>query len=211
MNIRIITRDSELWEQSKELVKSAYMKRFEASIEVHYQQFFTCSRLLPSGEDNVIQACAGLKLASEGMLFSEQYLTKRVEQLVSESEKAPVDRDQIVEVGNLGSRSAGVGYELVRAIPFAAWCLGQRYVLLTATDKLRAMISKLGINYRSLGAASIENIPHEERELWGSYYASNPEVLYVPLRDNVHMFGNNQHFYSLALNHLSMNVRKGCA
>ena len=206
--ILVISPESECWSAARDLVIRAYGKKYEAAIDITYRRLIICEPLHESG---CVLSCAGFQLASDHPLFSERYLPQCAESVISEKMQRPVSRDQIFEVGSLASSTMGAGRELVRSTPFAGWCMGQRYMLVTITSRLRAMLDDLGMVYELLTSADIAAIPEARRRDWGRYYETQPVCVVIPLDRNVHLFGGDEHQYAFAPEQLNLAITRRSA
>ena len=121
-------------------------------------------------------AVAGLRLARNSDLFLEQYLDLPVEQAISQALLTPVDRAQVVEIGNLASVAPGAASLLFGVLPTMLAEAGLRWVVCTATPKVRGMLDKLGFPTRPICAADPSALGEKQRD-WGSYYDSCPMVI----------------------------------
>jgi hypothetical protein len=123
-----------------------------------------------------IGAVAGLRPARDGALFLEQYFDGPVEQAVSRTYRTPVDREQIVEIGNLASDAPGAASLLFGMLPTLLARAGLRWVVCTATPQVRAMLDRLGFPTRTICRADPVVLGDGQRD-WGSYYDSCPQVI----------------------------------
>lgn len=121
-------------------------------------------------------AVAGLRPARSASLFLEQYLDVPVEQAISRAHMTPVDRDQVVEIGNLVSVAPGAASLLFGLLPGVLARSGLRWVVCTATPQVRAMLDRLGFPSRTICNADPE-VLGEKRGDWGTYYDSRPQVI----------------------------------
>lgn len=121
-------------------------------------------------------AVAGLRPASRSALFLETYLDVPVEQAVSRCFRQPVDRAQVIEIGNLVSLLPGAATMLFSVLPLLLEDAGVRWVTCTATPQVRAMLGKLGFESRAICVADPATLG-EQAGAWGSYYASRPVVI----------------------------------
>ena len=121
-------------------------------------------------------AVAGLRLAGQSDLFLEQYLDVPVEQAVSKEFRTPVDRAQIVEIGNLASAAPGSAALLFSLLPAILHEAGIRWVVCTATPQVQAMLGKLQFPSQTICTADPDVLGDKQAD-WGSYYASRPDVI----------------------------------
>lgn len=127
-------------------------------------------------------AIAGLRCAGNSRLFLEQYLDVPVEQAVSRCFRQPVDRCQVIEIGNLVSTAPGAGSMLFTALPLLLELAGIRWVACTATPQVRAMLTKLGFPIRTICEAQPE-VLGADADTWGSYYDARPTVIAGDVRE----------------------------
>jgi hypothetical protein len=121
-------------------------------------------------------AVAGLRPARNTDLFLEQYLGSPVEQAISQALLTPVDRAQVVEIGNLASVAPGAASLLFGVLPTLLAEAGLRWVVCTATPQVRAMLDTLGFPTRTICAADPSVLGDKQRD-WGSYYDNCPMVI----------------------------------
>lgn len=119
------------------------------------------------------RAAAGYTPAEGRRLFLEQYLDAPVEHLLA---RYGVEREAIVEVGNLAAASAGMGRTLIPLLARHLDRLGYEWVVFTATRELRNAFARMGL-------APLELAPADPARLtdggarWGTYYDSDPVVV----------------------------------
>ncbi len=151
-------------------IAAMFARQYRARIE-HFLPLLVSLDL--AGQSGAI---AGLRCAGDARLFMEQYLDSSVEQAVSRSFREPVDRSQIVEIGNLVSVLPGAASMLFAVLPELLDDAGVRWVVCTATPQVRAMLHKLGFQTRTLGKAD-PAVLGEQADAWGTYYESRPTVI----------------------------------
>jgi len=86
-------------------------------------------------------------------------------------------RQALFEVTRLASRSTAAPAFFIRRIAELGKALGFMWSFFTATERLRALISGIGISVIELQAAERSRITDPDR--WGSYYAHAPKVCAV--------------------------------
>ena len=99
-----------------------------------------------------------------------------IEQALSERKGGALDRDHIVEVGNLAATSAGSGRALVAAMGRHLHRDGFAWVVFTATRELRNSFGRLGLPLASIARADPARLP-DRGESWGRYYDHDPMVV----------------------------------
>lgn len=125
-----------------------------------------------------VLAALGIRSATES-LFLEYYLDRPIEEVIGLHPGAggqAVDRNRLVEIGNLASADRGASLRLFQAL--AAYLIQERYDWATFTGgaSLQRIFTQLGLDVFSLGVASQERLPEALRN-WGSYYDDNPCIM----------------------------------
>lgn len=165
-------------------VASRFARQYGATID----QFLPLLLRLDLG--NQPGAIAGLRFAGRSALFLEQYLDRPVEQAVARRFCEPVDRHQIVEIGNLVSLLPGAASMLFALLPGLLDAAGVRWVVCTATPQVRAMLSGLGFPSKTICAADPAALG-EGVGSWGSYYESRPRVIAGDVKVAARLAGRN--------------------
>ena len=157
------------YQQAKDLVAEVFKKVYDAR----------CSHFLPLllsfKSDDHLHGALGMRPASLGSLYLEQYLDKPVEQDISHCFKTPVVRDQVVEIGNLVVRSAGAGQFLLAILGTIVKQAGMRWVVFTATPQVEVMLKKIRWHTEEICRADSRLLSDSESQ-WGRYYETNPCV-----------------------------------
>lgn len=123
---------------------------------------------------------AGLRSANQASLFLENYLDKPVEIELAAVAGEPVQRSEIVEVGNLAGVTCRAACRLVVALPPLLLSQGHRWIVFTATDTVRGVLNRLGAPLLEIATARSERAPRGDH--WGHYYSHDPRVMagYLP-------------------------------
>jgi hypothetical protein len=122
------------------------------------------------------QAAAGYAAAGVQQLFLEQYLDQPIEHALAEEVGRSIQRNSIVEVGNLAAVSAGMARALIPQLARHLHRMGYRWVAFTATRALRNSFQRLGLRPLHLAAADPARLP-DRGASWGSYYDQDPRVM----------------------------------
>lgn len=122
-------------------------------------------------------AALGYTLASNGALFLEQYLDQSVEVAIGVQLGYPVERPDIVEVGNLAGSDVGAARALIVAMTRHLHALGLVWVTFTATRALLNSFARLRLVPTVLADADPARLGDAGRD-WGSYYATRPQVMF---------------------------------
>lgn len=151
-------------------IAAKFSTRYDAQLD-HFYPFLLA---LKNAERPL--AIAGLRPARDGALFLENYLDCLAEQAVSSAFRKPVDRGQIVEIGNLVSTEPGASYVLFSILAPLLRDAGFRWVICTATAQVEGMLNKMRLAPKRVCAASPARLG-EEAANWGTYYESRPHVI----------------------------------
>lgn len=127
-------------------------------------------------------AALGMRCGNSGPLFLEHYLDAPVEERLAAvaGVAAPytVQRDSIVEIGNLASSRSGAARWLFLALAAYLHGRGAQWAIFTVAPFLKNTFIKLGFNLHILAKADKRRLGEEARD-WGSYYDAEPEVMAV--------------------------------
>jgi hypothetical protein len=127
--------------------------------------------------DGTLRAALGLRCASEGDLFVEQYLERPAELAIAARVPRPVARTQLVEVGNFAADQPGDARAMIQALTATLHAAGLRWVLFVATRQLRNTFDRLHLATVDLGEARGERLRGDPSD-WGGYYAAQPRLMF---------------------------------
>jgi hypothetical protein len=153
-------------------IEHTYRHRYGSTIARHYPTLMSVT-----DSDGNVLAAVGVRLAAEEPLFLEQYLKRPVEAVLRDRMGSPsIERDSIVEIGNLAS--AGKGASVFLFVALAAYLRQQKlaYAVVTGTTGLRRSLESFGIEFLKLGTAEPTALP-DNGASWGGYYNWDPEVI----------------------------------
>jgi hypothetical protein len=123
-------------------------------------------------------AALGMRCGNSGPLFLENYLDVSVEERLAAVAAVAVQRDSIVEIGNLASSRPGAARWLFLALAAYLHGRGAQWAIFTVAPFLKNTFIKLGFNLHILAKADKRRLGDEARD-WGSYYDAEPEVMAV--------------------------------
>lgn len=126
-------------------------------------------------------AAVGLAPAVEGKLFSETYLPRAIEQVISDKLGISVSRNQVAEIGNLVSTWKGSSLLLFIFIAEMLERLGYQWLVFTATLEVRRLLAHLHFSPVVLANATPQALP-DGGISWGDYYANQPQVMCGDIR-----------------------------
>jgi Thermostable hemolysin len=151
---------------------------FEKYYQVKLSEFYPLLlNLASTNNPDSINAVAGIRCAGEGKLFSEYYLSTRLEDSASRCFKNKLSRQQIVEVGNFAP--AGIHYApaLLMAMIGFLYSAGYSCVVFTAVPWVCSIFKRLGLPPLQVSEANSSCLPLDVQQQWGdSYYQHHPKV-----------------------------------
>lgn len=139
-------------------------------------------QLLGVRQHDALQAVVGLRPASSAnQLFLEQYLDQPACAQIRLRSGMPVQRERLVEVGNLAALAPGAARVLIIALTHYLAAQGFTWVVFTGTAMLLNSFQRLALSPVDLGSADPARLGAQQAE-WGSYYATRPRVMagYIP-------------------------------
>ncbi len=162
-------------------------RRLENSVARHFASVYGArvSQFMPMllgiESNGEIQAVVGLRPASDGHLFLQQYLDQPIDRLIEQATAMVTCESSVIEVGNLVSRSPGMARLLITALTHYLFTCEFQWVAFTGTPLLLNSFSRLTLSPVVLADADPARLAHDARE-WGSYYATRPKVMagYIP-------------------------------
>lgn len=148
--------------------------RFDQQYDARISHFLPY--LLSLKESDQLGAVVGMRLAGQSYLFLERYLDTPVEQAISRVMRQPIDRGQVVEIGNLASALPGTASVLFAILATILHRAGIRWVACTATPQVQSMLQKMQFSSHRICSAEAAALG-DQADDWGSYYASRPQVI----------------------------------
>lgn len=165
-------------EELETLIQNAFARQHGAQVHA-----FMPSLLGLWGSTGRLTGAVGYRGAEEGALFLENYLGDPIEAVIERRMQRPVARHEVVEVGNLAGVNCRAACRLVAALPPMLRAQGRRWIVFTATDTVRAVLSTLGAPLMELAVADAVRAPAGDD--WGRYYACDPRVMVGHLPDGL--------------------------
>lgn len=162
-------------QQCRSLVENFIRDRFYERYDAHIQHFMPYLLALVDATGH-LQGAVGLRSAASGPLFLERYLGQPIEREIALRNGRVLTRDEIVEVGNLGTLQAGHSRLLIVAVTDLLIAQGFRWICFTGTPSLLNSFRRLELSPLSLGEARADCLGVEQAH-WGTYYATRPQVM----------------------------------
>ena len=165
-------------DQAEAFIRDVFSKKYGACIE------YFMPHLVRLRYDNTgaYYSVAGYQEAASGKLFVEQYLRQSVDYELSRCIGQNVNRDMIVEVGNLAEAGPGGGRDAIIALVSFLFGAGYQWGVVTAVPQLANGFRRLGLQYIELGEADPNKLSPEQRIAWGNYYDHKPKIRAADLR-----------------------------
>jgi hypothetical protein len=170
-------------------VAEAFLRRHGADV-----QSFMPTLLAFRDAGERLRGVVGLRGAGHQALYLEQYLDLPVDVAIGAATGEPVERRQVIEVGNLAGANCRTAMRMVAALP--AWLLERdyRWIVFTATNAVRAILQGFGAPLEELARADATRVAGAP-DRWGRYYDTDPRVLagYLPLSRRIPGFSVATH------------------
>jgi hypothetical protein len=182
--LRLVSPESAGRGLLEQFIADKFSRQYEARIEQYLPLLLSLELAAQPG------AIAGLRCASSSRLFLEHYMDVPVEQAISRCFREPVDRDQVVEIGNLVSLMPGAASMLFTALPRLLDEAGIRWVTCTATPQVRSILGRLGFSSKTICTAD-PAVLGEAVAAWGTYYDSRPRVIAGDVRTAANLARRN--------------------
>lgn len=169
ISVDVLAADHPDRRRPEAFVRQVFKQCYDADIRTFYPT------LLAFTQHAELMGVAGFRGAAGQTLFSEQYLDQPLEELIGAHWAEPIERREIVEVGNLALASPGQARWVIAAVTLFLHAAGYRWVLFTAVKPLINAFRRLGLDPITLAPADPARLA-DDGQHWGSYYAGNPSV-----------------------------------
>ena len=166
----LVTKSHPARAEAEALIAGVYAHEYGATITV----FADLLIALPGDDGNFI-AAAGVRIGDG--FFSEAYLDRPIEEVLSAHWQPPATRDEIAEVTTLAAAHPKSSHALISAITGYLRDQDVRFAFFTVTERLHQMLKRVGVPAHVLADARADSI--ENAAAWGRYYDSNPKVVAI--------------------------------
>lgn len=163
-------------EAAREFIRHRFAQEHAARITHFMPQLYTLT-----AEDGTVQGAAGLRPAASDTLFLERYIDLPVEEAIAVASGLPVQRSQVVEVGNLAAAGLASGRRLIVELTRLLAAQGFGWVAFTGTRSLLNSFRRLRIELFPLAEADPARMGESIAE-WGRYYDHQPQVMASPVQ-----------------------------
>ncbi|GEM_PF-157455 len=189
-NVQFLAQGMPQRKRLEDFISHVYKKYYNAHIENFYPNLISIET---NSADNAhvdnapfegaktqqsIKAVAGVRCANHEALFSEYYLNNSLESELERVYQQPIDRQYIVEVGNLAPESIGQMRWLITTITGFLHSAGYKYIVFTLVPGIYNAFKRMNIPLEFLAQAKHEALPRDIQCQWGAeYYQKKPVVL----------------------------------
>lgn len=156
--------------EAEQAVKNIFRKVYAADIS-EFAPALVCAQ-----RNNKIDTVIGLRNAGQSELFLENYLNTSIEQTIYQKQGISIERNKLMELGNLVAIRSGSSRQLFIALAFALEAAEVEWACFTATTQVRQLLRKLGLEPIELCLASEQAVVNGDS--WGRYYADAPSVCF---------------------------------
>lgn len=156
--------------QVEAMIRGVYAHEYDAQVPA-----FADLLIALRGEDGAYQAAAGLRIG--GNFFSEIYLDRPVEDVLSDHWHPPAQRGEVAEVSTLAATHPRTSTALISAIVDHLRGAGVRFAFFTVTERLHMMLKRIGVPAHELARATLDKV--DDPSQWGRYYDTNPRVVAI--------------------------------
>lgn len=158
-------------------IAESFYNNYQAKV-THFLPYVISSRT-----DNKLTAAVGFQPATnDNQLFLEQYLEQAIESKLSNLANRSIDRNKIVEIGNLTSSRRGTSQILFVLNVAISYQAGFEWSVFTATKQVLTLLDKLNLNTIEVAEAD-PNCLADNGESWGHYYTTRPKIVAGNLAD----------------------------
>jgi len=123
-----------------------------------------------------LRGVIGLRGRGCGPFYLEQYLEQPVEVAIATAAGRPVDRREVVEVGNLAGANCRAAMRMVATLPAHLLERDYQWIVFTATAAVRAILQGFRAPLIELARADGSRVARST-DRWGRYYENDPRVL----------------------------------
>ena len=160
-------------------IESYIANKFHTEYGAHVTTF--APLLLSMSCNRELSAAVGVRPARTSALFIEHYLDERIEHYIRSPDGESVNRDDIVEIGNLVATWKGASQLMFLVLGVALYQAGYRWLAFSATDKVERITRKFPFPLQVLCNSDPARLGDRADE-WGRYYETGPKVIVGDLK-----------------------------
>ncbi len=179
MTIRFVTPEHQLRKTVEQHIRQVYKTTYNATL-----RSFPYLIAADVDDEETIGCAVGLRMTTDGF-FSECYVDRPLDEIVSEIALETIARDRIVEITNLASNSSCSLARMVPSIVEFTHQNGMEWAVFTITPRLKKRFCRMKFPIREICAAERSRVANPED--WGSYYETLPmvAVLKIPRPESI--------------------------
>ena len=174
-NIFQCERTPQLQAASARFIRQQYWDAHKATLN---SLMFTRFAIL--GADMSPSAVVGIKRFGAETTLVEKYLDQPIEYVIAELIGQRVQRQSIVEVGNLAAHSLLHSCRLIVFLLHWLSKTGTSHAVCTGTEAVRLALKRARVPFTTIGDADATRLG-DDRYQWGSYYNNTPQVLMIDI------------------------------
>jgi hypothetical protein len=180
-SVQLHTQTDPQRDEIKHYVARQFSQYYQADIH-HYLPLFV-SMQCEIAHRKSLSAVAGLRCAAQSNLFVESYLKDSIEDTLADLNQnaGPLQRHQIVEIGNLVATQRGASQLLFIILCGLLYQANLPGVVFTATPQVEKLLKKLGFELHFIVKAEADKLQDGGKD-WGSYYQTQPNVFFCDAR-----------------------------
>ena len=167
-------RLSEAGDPEREPLQQLISRSFERCHEASISRFMPL--MVSAWKGFAPEAVAGIESASDNRLFTETYLDHPAEQDITRLAGVPVNRNQIVEIGNLASNDSQACKELFVILAELLYRAGFQWLICTVTPIVERQLRMMNFYPQLLGYADGKRLGKQTAD-WGHYYDCKPRII----------------------------------
>jgi hypothetical protein len=173
----------------EQFVRAAFARKHDASVSS-----FMPTLLSFRDAGGELRGVIGLRGAAPKPLYLEQYLEQPIEAAIAQATGQAVQRDEVVEVGNLAGANCRAAMRMVATLPSYLLSRDYRWIVFTATSAVRGILQGFGAPLVELARAEGSRVANGA-DRWGRYYENDPRVLagYLPNSRRISGFNPGSH------------------
>lgn len=172
LHLVTIEPNDEIWSKVQKYVHDRYEIAFDAHLNTFMPHFMALF-----DESAEIRSLCGFREARDNTpLFLENYLDDAAEKILSKHFQTGVNRDKLIEFGQLASFSRGISAYHFLLMTEKLVDMGYEWCIFTATDLLHALIQHMGLKTTLIAYADPTRVQNAEK-IWGHYYEHQPRIL----------------------------------
>ena len=171
VNIDLINKKSQARPLVESYIHDKFYERYTANGQSYLPDILTLSC------NDHLCAAVGIRVAESEPLYLEQYLRDPIEQEIGMRFKTEINRENIIEIGNLVSTWRGSSQLLFMLLTDLLARVNREWVVFTATREVEHLLGKMNFILIHLADAS-GDLLGKEKDQWGSYYEESPKVMF---------------------------------